>query len=358
MRHLFWPGVAFAGALVAALLFRSALFAGLRRFTRGDAVSAFVSAMRMPSVLWCIVLALAVSVEVAELPTRLARQVSLVLQAAIILSVTITLAHVLSSLVRAAGERRALGVGVTGWATGSVRLVVTIIGLLVLLSSLGIQITPILTALGVGGLAVALALQDTLQNLFAGMHLLADKPIRVGDYVKLGDGEEGYVVDVGWRSTRLRMLQNSVIIVPNHKVAQSTITNYDLPDSRVALRIRVAVGHGEDPDHIERLLLEEATRGIGHVPGLLADPKPSAMLIPGFGDSSLDFTLVCHVASFVDQFEVQHQLRKRVLARLREESIEMPYPSRTVYVRSDGVPRVRASSIRTEPDASRAPGSG
>jgi small-conductance mechanosensitive channel len=336
MPSLVWPGLAFAATVFAALMFRAALFAGLRRFTSGDAARAFARALRVPSVLWCIVLGLALAVEVADMPPRLTRQLSLVLEAAIILSVTITLAHVLASLVAATGERRALGVGVTGWATATVRLVVIIVGLLVLLSSLGIQITPILTALGVGGLAVALALQDTLQNLFAGMHLLADKPIRVGDYVKLGEGEEGYVVDVGWRSTRLRMLQNTVIIVPNHKVAQSTIVNYDLPESRMALRIRVSVGYGSDPDRVELALVEEAMAATGQVAGLLADPKPAAMFIPGFGESSLDFTLVVHVASFVDQFVVQHELRKRVLARLRAEGLEIPYPSRTLYVRRDG----------------------
>src|SRR2546429_328365 len=108
-------------------------------------------------------------------------------------------------------------------------------GVLVLLSVLGIHITPILTALGVGGLAVALALQDSLANLFAGMHLLADKPIRVGDYVKIADTTEGYVVDIGWRSTRIRMLQNTVVVVPNKKVAESIITNYDLPGPRPSL---------------------------------------------------------------------------------------------------------------------------
>jgi small-conductance mechanosensitive channel len=330
MSSVLWPALAFVAALVAALAFRAALFAGFRRFAPGGD-SAFVRALRVPSVLWCVVLGLAVAVEVAEMPLRLSRQLSLVLEAAIILSVTITLAHVLASLVAAAGERRALSGGVTGWAQTSVRLVILVIGLLVLLSSLGIQITPILTALGVGGLAVALALQDTLQNLFAGMHLLADRPIRVGDYVKIADGVEGFVVDVGWRSTRLRMLQNSVVIVPNHRVAQSIITNYDLPESRMAVPIRIGVGYGSDPDHVERVLLEEARGAVGEVAGLLGEPPAIARLIPGFGDSSLDFTLVCHVASFVDQFEVQHQMRKRVLARFRAEGIDIPYPSRTVY---------------------------
>src|SRR6266568_3121490 len=190
-----------------------------------------------------------------------------------------------------------------------------------------------LTALGVGGLAVALALQDSLANLFAGMHLLADKPIRVGDYVKIADTTEGYVVDIGWRSTRVRMLQNTVVVVPNKKVAESIITNYDLPEPRLSLAIRVSVGYKSDPDHVERTLVDEATKGLGQIPGLLAHPAPFVRLIPGFGESSLDFTLNVEVASFVDQYVVQHELRKRILRRLRAEGIEIPYPVRTVELR-------------------------
>ena len=142
--------------------------------------------------------------------------------------------------------------------------------------ALGIQITPILTALGVGGLAVALALQDTRSNLFAGVHLLADRPIRVGDYIKIADSVEGYVVDVGWRSTRVRTLQNMVMVVPNKKVAESVITNYDLPEPRVALLLRMGVSYDSDPDHVERVLVDEAVRAVGEVPGLLAEPAPLA----------------------------------------------------------------------------------
>jgi len=119
---------------------------------------------------------------------------------------------------------------------------VLVVGGLVLLGALGVQITPLLTALGVGGLAVALALQDTLSNLFAGLHLLADRPIRVGDYVKLADGVEGFVLDVGWRSTRVRQLQNSIAIVPNSSVAKATIVNYYLPEPRLVISVRVSVG--------------------------------------------------------------------------------------------------------------------
>jgi small-conductance mechanosensitive channel len=338
---LVWPLIGFVVAAVAALALRGAVLAVLRRWAGGpDGLAAFLDAVRLPSLLWALVLALFVALEVAgeyaHLPRRLAQQLSLVLEVAIIVSVTLTVAGVAGTLITRAGERGALGGPVTGLARTASRGLVLVVGFLVLLSALGIQITPILTALGVGGLAVALALQDTLSNLFAGMHLLADRPIRVGDYVKIADTVEGYVVDVGWRSTRVRALQNHVVVVPNKKVAESIITNYDLPEPRMALLVPVGVAYGSDPDHVERVLVEEATRAAGEVPGLLADPPPFVRFIPGFGAYSLDFTLVCQVATFVDQYTVQHELRKRILRRLRAEGIEIPFPVRTVELRQPG----------------------
>ncbi len=326
-----WPGLAFLLTLLAALALRGLLKRILRRRMRApDALAAFLQAVRLPSILWAAVLALWLAIEVSELPRRVTAQLEIVFQVALILSVTLTAASIVTAFIGLASERRALGGPVTGLAQTASRVTILVVGGLVLLSVLGIHITPILTALGVGGLALALALQDTLSNLFAGVHLLADKPIRVGDYVKIAETVEGHVVDIGWRSTRVRMLQNTVVVVPNKKVAESVITNYDLPEPRMALTIRVGVGYGSDPDRVERVLVEEATRAAGEVPGLLGEPVPTARLIPGFGDFSLDFTLVCHVRSFTDQFPVQHELRKRILRRLRAEGIEMPSPVRAV----------------------------
>ena len=132
------------------------------------------------------------------------------------------------------------------------------------------------------------------------------------------------------------MLENTVVVVPNKKVAESVIVNYDLPEPRLALPIRVSVGYASDPDHVERVLVDEATKAVGPIPGLLAEPAPFVRLIPGFGESSLDFTLSCQVASFVDQYVVQHELRKRILRRLRAEGIEIPYPVRTVELKPPG----------------------
>jgi small-conductance mechanosensitive channel len=330
MSPLLWPAIAFVVVSVIALLFRAAFGSALRRWLGPATVEVFLDTIRLPSILWCLVFGLFVALEMVELPRRMAEQLHTILEAAVILSVTFTVASVLGSLAATAGERNALGIAITGLVRTAVRGVVLLVGLLVLLDALGVQITPLLTALGVGGLAVALALQDTLSNLFAGIHLLADKPIRVGDYVKIADTIEGYVVDVGWRSTRVRMLQNNVVIVPNKRVAESTIINYDMPERRMSLLIRVSVDYGADPDRIEQILVDEARKVAAEVPTLLTEPAPSAKLIPGFGVYSLDFTLVCHVASFVDQFDVQHEVRKRILARFRAEGIEMPYPIQVV----------------------------
>ena len=341
MWPLFWPGVTFVAVTVSALFFRAALVRALRQWLGPtNALRLLLTAVRFPSMLWCVVVGLFVAIQTVELlPTRMAVQLNLVLEAAVILSATFTVAGVLGTLVAAASERRALGVGVTGLARAAVRVFVLVIGGLILLDAIGVRITPLLTALGVGGLAVALALQDTLSNLFAGVHLLADRPIRVGDYVKIAETIEGHVVDVGWRSTRVRMLQNNVVIVPNKRVAESVIVNYDMPERRMSTQVAVSVGYDSDPDRVEALLADEAKRAAGEVAGLLAEPPPLAYLSPGFGPYSLDFTLSCHVTSFVDQYAVQHELRKRILRRLRAEGIDMPYPIRTVELREASRPR-------------------
>src|SRR6266513_385350 len=340
MPPLVWPAFAFAATLLAALVARAVLERLLRRRMRApDSLAAFLKAIHTPSLLWGAVLALYVALEASELPRRLTAQLELAFQVALILSVTLTAASIVTAFIGLASERRALGGPVTGLAQTAARVTVIIVGVLVLLSVLGIHVTPILTALGVGGLAVALALQDSLANLFAGMHLLADQPIRVGDYVRIADSIEGHVVDIGWRSTRVRMLQNTIVVVPNKRVAESVVVNYDMPEPRMSLEIPVKVSYASDPDTVERVLVEEAGRAAAEVPGLLAQPAPFARLIPGFGDSSLDFSLICQVASFGVQYVVQHELRQRILRRLRAEGLEMPYPTRVVELRgSDGRP--------------------
>jgi small-conductance mechanosensitive channel len=216
------------------------------------------------------------------------------------------------------------------------KALIILIGVLITLDSLNISITPLLTTLGIGGLAVALAFKDTLANFFSGLYILADRPVRPGDYIKLEGGPEGYVEGIGWRSTRIRTLPNNIVIIPNSKVSESIITNYFLPERRMSLLLNVGVSYNSDSRKVEKILVEEATRAAAELEGLLAEPPPFVRFIPGFGDSSLNFTLICQVREFVDQYYVQHELRHRIFERLNKEGIEIPFPQRTVHLRREG----------------------
>jgi small-conductance mechanosensitive channel len=215
------------------------------------------------------------------------------------------------------------------------KALIVLIGLLITLDSLNISIAPLLTTLGIGGLAVALAFKDTLANFFAGLYVLADRPIRVGDFVKIEGGPEGYVESIGWRSTRIRTLANNTAILPNSKVSESLITNYFLPERRISLLIPIHVSYTCDPRKVEALLTEEGVRASREIEGLLPDPVPFVRFIPGFGESALNFTLICQVREFVDQYWVQHELRHRIFERFKREGIEIPYPQRTIHLRRD-----------------------
>ena len=202
----------------------------------------------------------------------------------------------------------------------------------ILLDNLGVSLTAVWTTLGVGSVAIALALQDTLSNFFAGVYLRLDRPVRPGDYVKLGTDQEGFVQHLGWRSTHIRSLGNNIIVVPNSKLASAIVTNYSMPENEMSLLIPISVGYECDIDKVEKILIKEALAAAETVDGLLSDPAPFVRFIPGFGESSLDFTLICRVATFTDQYLAQHEIRKRILARFRTEGISIPFPQRDVHV--------------------------
>lgn len=321
----------FAGWLTRRLLFRSLRQWAGETQTRTDDI--LIRAFSGPFMIWVLILGLHLATQSSELSERITGLIGKSLLVLWIISLTIVAARLAGNLVKHFGGEMQSALPVTSLTQNLARIGVITMGLLILLNQLGVSITPILTALGVGGLAVALALQDTLANLFAGFYVSLSGNIRPNDYIKLDSGEEGYVTDISWRSTTIRALSNNLIVVPNAKLAQAIVTNYHLPEKRMSLLIPIGVSYDSDPEQIERILIEEAKKGAPDIPGLLAEPAPFVRFIPGFGDSSLNFTLICQVAEFVDQYLAQHELRKRIFKRLREENIEIPFPIRTVYFR-------------------------
>lgn len=274
------------------------------------------------------------------------------LLAAAVLIATLGLARMTAEAVRAGALSHA---GTSGSATIFVnigRVLVLIIGLMVMLDSLGIAITPLLTALGVGGLAVALALQDTLTNLFAGVNILASGKVQPGDYILLGQGQEGYVVDTNWRNTTIRQLPDNVLIVPNATVATSVITNYSRPRQDMSVLVRVGVAFDSDLEHVERVTCEVAREVMETVEGGVAGHEP-AVRYSAFGDYSVDFSVILRTSEVTAQYLVVHEFIKRLHRRYQQEGIKIPFPELAITsARAPG----RAAADRIAPRSRPAPG--
>jgi small-conductance mechanosensitive channel len=259
-------------------------------------------------------------------------------------SVTLFVAALVSRVIAESGATRTTLLPVTSLTRSLAWGLVVVLGLLVILNGLGISITPMLTALGVGGLAVALALQEPLSNLFAGLFVTLAGQMRVGDYLKLDSGEEGYVVDFSWRSTRLRMLSNNVIIVPNARLSQAVVTNYHLPSRDLAVLVDLGVDYASDLAHVERVTIDVARSVMQEVTGAVPEFEPFVRFHT-FGQSSIDFSVIMRGSEFVDQFLIKHEFAKRLHARYEQEGIVIPFPIRTLITKTPeptGAPTSRA----------------
>ncbi len=345
--------IAIGVVLVVALALGFVLSRILHHYSRkveggwGELIFSFLESLPIPLLLLA---GLYTALEQFTLPPRWERLGSKLILTLVILVLFYFPAKVFILFLRRLGRKEPSLERVTEPATLIVRVLFAVGAVIIILENLGIHLTAVWTTLGVGSVAVALALQDTLGNFFAGFYLLADRPISPDDYVRLDSGQEGYVVRIGWRSTQLRTGANNMVVIPNSTLAKATITNYSMPETRMTLSIPVSVACSADPARVEKSLIETAHEAArDNLAGLLANPEPVVRFIPGFGPSSLDFTLYVQVSRFADQFPVQSELRKRILARFQRDGIEMPFPTQTIILErlakdaNDSPPRGAAS---------------
>jgi small-conductance mechanosensitive channel len=219
----------------------------------------------------------------------------------------------------------------------SARLAVLLFGALLVLDNVGVDIRSLLTIAGVGSLAIGLALQPTLSNFFAGLHLSMSRPIRVGDFVELDDGTQGEVVDISWRTTRLRQLANNYVIVPNSRVADMRLINYSLPLPLQSAVVRIGVAYGSDLGRVEAVALQVARTIQAELPEGDSEHEP-AVRFHTFGDSAIEFDVALRARSVTDRAVVVHEFIKRIAARFAAEGIEIPFPQRVVRMAPDGAP--------------------
>ncbi len=327
----FLLGTVLAGLILRKLLFRAVRGWAAHTESRLDVL--LVESLRGPIVLWSIMLGLHLATQNSEIPRLYLRYIPSTLEVLWILSLTIAMSRLAGNMVRFYGGRVTGAQAVTTLTQKLAQAAVAVVGLVWLLKVVfDLSLTPILTTLGVGGLAVALALQDTLSNLFAGFYVSISGLIHIGDYIKLNTGEEGYVTDITWRCTTIRGTTNNLVVIPNNKLGQAIYTNFHLPDPRMGMSVSFGVGYQSDIGRVEAILLDEALTAAGEIQGMLAEPAPFILFSPGPGDWSLGFQVNFSVSEFTNQYSVLSELRKRIFKRLVKEGISMPFPTRTVIL--------------------------
>lgn len=220
-------------------------------------------------------------------------------------------------------------------------ILVLAVGALLVLDAVGVSISPLLAGLGLGGLAVALALQPLLSNIFASSYVITDSSIAVGDFVEVSGGPIGVVEDIGWRATRIRTFDNNIVMVPNSVVADSIITNYNSADARADARVDCGIAYEEDLAHVEAVVLEEMNQLL---PLEYVDPEREPLFrYAEFGDSNVNFFVKMRAVTWADSFLLKHEMMKRIHMRLTAEGITINYPARRLLLAAedtDGLERL------------------
>lgn len=290
-----------------------------------------INALQGVPISFCLVVGLYWIVNTIDIIEPLVRIFSYILFTVIILTITRVIARTVSGVIDMQIERSQQAVPKTTLLNAIVNGIIYAMGILVVLQYYGISIAPILTALGVGGMAVALALQETLANIFSGLHLILSKQLRLGDYIHLSSGEEGRVTDITWRFTTIVPVgEGNMVVIPNQKIASSIITNYSMPRHDIVIKIPVGVAYDSDLQKVEDVTLEVARQVLESLGEKIDDNRKPTVRFYNFGESSIDFNVLLHSARFDDQFRLKHEFIKALTARFRQEGIEIPFPIRTI----------------------------
>jgi small-conductance mechanosensitive channel len=209
------------------------------------------------------------------------------------------------------------------------RGLLVILAATIVLNNYGVNVTALLAVLGIGGLALSLAAQDTLSDMINGFLILLDQPFRVGDRIVIeGLDTWGDVVEVGTRTTRIRTLDNRLVIVPNSAIGKSQVVNYTYPDPSYRVQAEIGIAYGSDPDQVTQVIVE----AVGGVEGVLAE-KPVEVLLLEFGDSALKFRVRWWLDSYTDTRNVYDQVHRVMYKALDQAGIEMPFSTYDVNMK-------------------------
>ena len=247
----------------------------------------------------------------------------------LILSITLSISKMLVGLFNLWAEKQGQGFPSTTMFTNFVYIIVWGIGVMIILDSLKIAITPILTALGIGGLAISLALKETLSDIFSGLHILLSGKVQPGDFAELDSGERGYITNITWRNTTMLERTNNVINIPNSRLSSAIIKNYDTRESSFSVRIPVGVSYDSDLEKVAQVTQEVADNVAKNLDICSKNQDPVVRFFE-FGDSSVNLKVYFKAEKYGDQHSIIDVFIRRLHKRYDEEGIDIPYPIRTL----------------------------
>ena len=249
-------------------------------------------------------------------------------------SITLAIGNLAVSIFDLWARDQEKGFPSTTMFTNFVRIAIYVIGILIILDALSISITPMITALGVGGIAVSLALKDTLTDVFAGLHILLSKKVQVGDFIQLDSGEMGYIQNISWRNTIMMERTNNIIHIPNTRLSSAIIKNFDSGDPSFSVKIPVGVGYSSDLDEVEKVTKKVINEIQSSMEETNNNYEPT-MRFQNFGESSINLMVYFRGNRYGDQNPIIHQFIKTLHKRYSEEGIEIPFPMRTVIHKNE-----------------------
>jgi MscS family membrane protein len=225
------------------------------------------------------------------------------------------------------------------------RVVLGVVGLTILLSHFGINVTAFAAALGLGGLAVSLAARDTIADAIAGFIILVDQPFRIGDRIEIqGANTWGDVVDIGLRTTRIRTLDNRMVIVPNSVIGTNQVINYSYPDPRYRVQTHVGIAYGTDIERARQIIVDT----VKQVEGVLQD-KPVDALYVEMGDSAMIFRVRWWIGSYADTRRMYDRVHTVLQNALDEAGIESPFPTQKINLHMERKTAGQLSGMLPQP---------
>ncbi|MDP6533168.1 MAG: mechanosensitive ion channel family protein [Candidatus Marinimicrobia bacterium] len=251
----------------------------------------------------------------------------------LILSVTMSISKISVGMLDLWASGKGSAFPSTAIFTNLLRITILAIGTLIILQSFGLSITPLLTAFGVGGLAVSLALKDTLADFFAGLHILLSQKVRINDFIQLDSGEMGYISNITWRNTTMIERTNNVITIPNSKLSNAIIKNFDVRDTSYSIKIPLGVAYDSDLEQVQKVTLEVAQSVIDDLDEAKKDYEP-VVRFQQFGDSSINFMVYLRAIKYGDHHPIIDTFIRRLKMRYDSEGIEIPFPMRTLVHRN------------------------